>query len=35
MKNGFTLTLIMISTSTEFALNKRTLDKKTVCTVRN
>ena len=32
IKNGFTLIWIMVSTSTKFALNKRTLDKKSVST---
>ena len=34
-KNGFTLIWIMVSTSSKFALNKRTLDKKSVSTHRN
>ena len=35
VRNGFTLVLIMVSTSMKFALNKRTLEKKSVSTRRN
>ena len=35
IKNGFTLSWIIVSTNKQFALNKRTLDRKSISTRRN